>query len=65
MKLSMTTKKFPTPLMGISQIIPKASICVNQQTGNIKFENEESSKKIKKNFGNDIFLLKLFPGKMF
>ena len=57
MKLVMTTTKFPTPLMGISQIIPKASICVNQQTGNINFENEESCKKIKKNFGNDIFLL--------
>ena len=31
MKLSLTTKKFPTPLTSISQILPKAYFCVNQQ----------------------------------
>ena len=36
-----------------------------ESTGNINFENEESCKKIKENFGAKIFLLELFPRKIF
>ena len=39
----MTPKKFPTPLTGISEILPKGF----ESTGNINFENEESCKKLK------------------
>ena len=38
---------------------------LRESTGNIDFENEESCKKIKENFGNKIFLLKLFPRRCF
>ena len=38
---------------------------LRESTGNINFENEESCKKIKENFVIKLFLLKLFPRKMF
>ena len=37
---------------------------LRESTGNINFENEESCKKIKENFGNETFFLRLFPRKM-
>ena len=37
----------------------------NKHFTDINFENEESCKKIKENFGAKIFLLELFPRKMF
>ena len=46
MTLSMTPKKFPTPLTGISEILPKG-LNLPESTGNINFENEESCKKLK------------------
>ena len=48
MKLSMMTKKkIPVSLTSISHILPKDKICVN--------ENDECCKKIKENFGKEIF----------
>ena len=38
---------------------------LRESTGNINIESEESCRKIKENFGNELFLLKLFPRKMF
>ena len=54
MKLSITTKKFPTPLASISQILPKV-LNLRESTGKISFENEESCKKIKENIDNETF----------
>ena len=53
-KLSMTTKKFPTPLTSISQILPKV-LNLRESTGKINFENEESCQKIKENIDNETF----------
>ena len=38
---------------------------LRESTGNINFENEESCKKIKENFGNETFSFETFPKKMF
>ena len=53
MELSMITKKFPTPLMSFPNITKGLNL--GESTGNINFENEESCKKIKENFGNETF----------
>ena len=47
----MTAKHFLTLLTSISQILPN----IRESTGNINFENEQSCKKIKENFGNESF----------
>ena len=49
----MITKKFPTPLMSFPNITKGLNL--RESTGNINFENEESCKKIKENFGNKTF----------
>ena len=36
------------------------SLNLRESTGNINFENKESCKKIKENFGNETFLRKMF-----
>ena len=63
-KLSITTKKIPTPLRSISQILPKG-LNLHESTGNISFENEESCRKLKESFGNENFSFELFPRKTF
>ena len=56
----MTTKKFPTPLTIISQILPKAYL--RESIGN-NFENEGSCKKIKENFDNENFSFEVISKK--
>ena len=60
----MTAKKIPTPLTSISQLLPKG-LNLRESTGNITFENEESCRKIKENFGDKNFSFELFPRKTF
>ena len=64
MKLSVTAKKISNTSNEYFTNITKG-LNLPESTGNINFESEESCRKIKENFGSELFLLKLFPRKMF